>query len=97
MDITSQSPDSFDMAIIGAGVVGCAIARRFTLEGAKTVVLEKALDVLDGASKGNSAILHTGFDAPPNSLEHSCINARIAFKGFMGRPCSRKINGNTTS
>ncbi len=63
----------FDVAIIGAGVVGCAMARRFTLDGARVLVLEKSLDVLDGASKGNSAILHTGFDAPPNSLEQSCI------------------------
>ena len=63
----------FDIAVIGAGVVGCAVARRFTLDGARVVVLEKAADVLDGASKANSAILHTGFDAPPGSLEQSCI------------------------
>lgn len=62
-----------DVAIIGAGVVGCALARRLTLEGARVAVIEKALDVLDGASKGNSAILHTGFDAPPGSLEQWCI------------------------
>ncbi len=65
----------YDIAIIGAGVVGCAMARRFTLDGAKTVVLEKAADVLDGASKANSAILHTGFDAPPGSLEQACMAA----------------------
>lgn len=63
----------YDIAVIGAGVVGCAIARRFTLEGARVLVLEKAPDVLDGASKGNSAILHTGFDAPVGSLELSCV------------------------
>ena len=65
--------DAYDFAIIGAGVVGCALARRLTLEGARVLILEKALDVLDGASKGNSAILHTGFDAPPGSLEQACI------------------------
>jgi len=63
----------YDVAIVGAGIVGCALARRLTLDGARVLVLEKALDVIDGASKGNSAILHTGFDAPPNSLEQSCI------------------------
>ncbi len=69
-------PDrQFDIVVIGAGVVGCAMARRFTLEGASVVVLEKAADILDGASKGNSAILHTGFDAEPGSLEQSCIQA----------------------
>ena len=65
--------DCYDVAIIGAGVVGCAMARRFTLDGAKVAVLEKAADVLDGASKANSAILHTGFDAPVGSLEQNCI------------------------
>ena len=65
--------EAYDFAIIGAGVVGCALARCLTLEGAHVLIVEKALDVLDGASKGNSAILHTGFDAPPGSLEQSCI------------------------
>ncbi len=68
----------FDVAIVGAGVVGCAMARRFTLRGAKVAVIEKATDILDGASKANSAILHTGFDAPANSLELSCIRAGYA-------------------
>jgi glycerol-3-phosphate dehydrogenase len=63
----------FDVIVVGAGVVGCAVARRFTLEGAHVAVIEKATDILDGASKANSAILHTGFDAPADSLELSCI------------------------
>ncbi len=65
----------FDVIIIGAGVVGCAVARRFALEGAHVGVVEKASDILDGASKANSAILHTGFDAPSGSLELACIKA----------------------
>lgn len=69
---------SFDVAVIGAGVVGCALARAFTLAGARVVVLEKAVDVLDGASKANSAILHTGFDAPEGSLELACIREGYA-------------------
>ena len=63
----------YDVVVIGAGVVGCAVARHFTLQGAKTLVVEKAADILAGASKGNSAILHCGFDEPPDSLEHRCI------------------------
>lgn len=73
MTAQAHRSDPFDVAVIGAGVVGCAIARRLTLEGARVVVLEKATDILDGASKGNSAILHTGFDAPVGSLEASSI------------------------
>ncbi|SDE72092.1 glycerol-3-phosphate dehydrogenase [Paracoccus isoporae] len=65
----------YDVAVIGAGVVGCAIARRFAIDGASVVILERGHDVLDGASKANSAILHTGFDAPPGSLELDCIRA----------------------
>jgi glycerol-3-phosphate dehydrogenase len=67
--------DEFDVVVVGSGGVGCAMARRFTLQGARVLVLEKAADILDGASKGNSAILHTGFDAEPGSLEQSCIQA----------------------
>jgi len=62
-----------DVAIIGGGVVGCAVARRMALEGASVVLMEKAADILDGASKGNSAILHTGFDAPVGTLEWECV------------------------
>lgn len=74
----SGSADGFDVAVIGAGVVGAALARAFTLAGASVVVLEKAVDVLDGASKGNSAILHTGFDAPEGSVELACIREGYA-------------------
>jgi glycerol-3-phosphate dehydrogenase len=68
-----ESP--FDAAVIGGGVVGCAMARRFALEGARVILLEKASDILNGASKGNSALLHTGFDAPHGSLELACVRA----------------------
>ncbi|RQZ25577.1 FAD/NAD(P)-binding oxidoreductase [Burkholderia sp. Bp9090] len=65
----------YDVAIIGAGVVGCAVARRFALDGARVLILEKGADLLSGASKANSAILHTGFDAPTGSLEVACMQA----------------------
>ncbi|MEI4472334.1 NAD(P)/FAD-dependent oxidoreductase [Frigidibacter sp. MR17.24] len=71
----AASPTVPDIAIIGAGVVGCAMARKFAMEGASVVVLEAGADILSGASKANSAILHTGFDAPPGSLELSCMQA----------------------
>lgn len=63
----------FDVAVVGGGIVGAAVARRFAIEGARVILVEKADDVLDGASKANSAILHTGFDAPPGSLEQRLI------------------------
>ncbi len=67
--------ERFDVAVIGCGVVGLAILRRFSLSGLKCVGLEKGPDILSGASKGNSALLHTGFDAPPKSLELQCMQA----------------------
>lgn len=83
----------FDIAVVGAGVVGCAIARRFALAGARVTVIEKAVDILDGASKGNSAILHTGFDAPVGSVEQSCVAAGyeeyLSVHGRLGLPVIR--------
>lgn len=61
------------IAIIGAGVVGCAIFRRLAIAGRKPVMLESERDILSGASKANSALLHTGFDAPAASLELACM------------------------
>ncbi|WP_298222084.1 NAD(P)/FAD-dependent oxidoreductase [Acidocella sp.] len=65
----------FDVAVIGGGVVGCAVMRRFAIAGAKVVLIEAAADILAGASKANSAILHTGFDAPVGSLEGQLVQA----------------------
>ncbi|GHU17378.1 FAD/NAD(P)-binding oxidoreductase [Betaproteobacteria bacterium] len=70
-----DSQKTWDIIIVGGGVVGCAIARRLALAGATVLVLEKGGDILSGASKANSAILHTGFDAPTGTLEHACIRA----------------------
>lgn len=74
------SPKSkpYDVAVIGGGVVGCAVARRLTLDGARVVLIEKGADILSGASKGNSALLHTGFDAPPGSFELECVKSGYA-------------------
>jgi glycerol-3-phosphate dehydrogenase len=67
-----------DIAIIGGGVVGLAILRRFAMAGLSCVLLERGADILSGASKGNSALLHTGFDAPSGSLELACMQAGYA-------------------
>lgn len=69
----TQLNENVDVVVIGGGVVGCAVFRRFTLMGARVLLLEKGGDILSGASKANSAILHTGFDAPTGSLELQCM------------------------
>ena len=76
--------EQFDIAVIGGGVVGLAILRRFAMAGLKCVLLERGPDILSGASKANSALLHTGFDAPPGSLELACMQAGYA--EYLGDP-----------
>ena len=71
---TPPQDPTCDVLVVGAGVVGCAVARGLALAGARVMLAERAGDILDGASKGNSAILHTGFDAPPGSVEQACIS-----------------------
>ncbi len=88
----AETPSTeFDVAVIGAGVVGCAVARRFALAGAKVVVIEKGPDILSGASKANSAILHTGFDAPEGSLELELVKAGRAEYLSIHRPMGLSI------
>ena len=56
-----------DVLIIGAGVIGCAVARELSRYALSVVVIEKAGDVAEGATKANSAIVHAGFDAIPGT------------------------------
>ncbi len=63
----------FDVAVIGAGVVGAAIARELLGYDLSLVLVEARDDVGDGTSKANTAILHTGFDATPETLESRLI------------------------
>jgi len=59
----------YDIAIIGAGAVGSAIARELSRYELKIVLLEANSDVGMGTSKASTAIWHTGYDATPGSLE----------------------------
>ncbi|HLX59093.1 MAG TPA: NAD(P)/FAD-dependent oxidoreductase [Ktedonobacteraceae bacterium] len=58
-----------DVLVIGGGVVGSAILRELARYHARVALLERNPDVCEGTSKSNSAIVHTGFDAPPGTLE----------------------------
>lgn len=59
----------YDVAIIGAGVVGALTARELCSFGLRVALLEAQHDVAMGTSKGNSAIVHAGFDAAEGSLK----------------------------
>lgn len=64
-----------DVAVIGAGVIGCSIARELSKYELTVCVIEKEADVAEGTTKANSAIVHAGFDARPDSLKGK-LNAK---------------------
>ena len=59
----------FDVAIIGAGVVGGMLARELSRYKLKICIIERKHDVGTGATAANSAIVHAGFDAKEGSLK----------------------------
>lgn len=59
----------YDVAVIGAGVVGGMIARELSRYKLNTVIIEKEADVAMGATRANSAIVHAGFDAKEGSMK----------------------------
>lgn len=61
--------DSIDAVVIGAGVIGLAIARELALRGQETLILEAAPAIGTGASGRNSEVLHAGLYYPPGSLK----------------------------
>ncbi len=59
----------FDVAIIGAGVVGGMVARELSRYDLSVCLLEKENDVAMGASRANSGIIHGGYDPEPGTLK----------------------------
>ena len=68
-----------DVIVIGAGVVGCSVARALSRYNLDVAVLEAGSDVAEGASKANSAIVHAGFDAKPgtNKAKYNVLGNRM--------------------
>ncbi len=62
-----------DVLIIGAGAVGSSLARELSKYEVDVLVVDKNEDIGGDASKSNSAIIHTGFDAAPGSLESKLV------------------------
>ncbi|MDI3403760.1 FAD-dependent oxidoreductase [Streptomyces cavernicola] len=97
-DVTRYGPlqdaRPYDVVVVGAGVVGAAIARELARHRQLRIALvEAAGDVGDGTSKANTAILHTGFDATPGTLEarlvregHRLLSAYAAECGIPVEP-----------
>ncbi|EOU2033752.1 FAD/NAD(P)-binding oxidoreductase [Clostridium perfringens] len=58
-----------DIIVIGAGVVGCSIARELSKYNLDVLVVEKNSDVSEGISKGNSGIVHAGYNEKIGTLK----------------------------
>ncbi|OKH61376.1 ferredoxin [Mycobacterium sp. SWH-M1] len=66
-----------DVVVVGAGIVGAAIARALAGTRLSVTLVEARDDVGDGTSKANTALLHTGFDATPGTVE-----SRLVARGY---------------
>lgn len=76
----------YDVAVVGAGVVGALTARELTKYRLRVALIERYNDVAMGATKANSAIVHGGFDAVPGTLKAK-LNVRGA--ALMPGLCKR--------
>ncbi|HEY9060694.1 MAG TPA: NAD(P)/FAD-dependent oxidoreductase [Pseudobacteroides sp.] len=71
----------FDIVIVGAGAVGCAIARELSKYKLQIAVLEKESDVAAGTSGRNSAVVHAGFNNKVGSLMAKlCVEGNLGFE-----------------
>jgi glycerol-3-phosphate dehydrogenase len=70
-----------EVAVIGGGVVGCAVALELARRGAAVALLEAEPELGLGASGTNSGILHAAFDSAPGELETELILASAAVRG----------------
>ncbi|MDH5189009.1 MAG: NAD(P)/FAD-dependent oxidoreductase [Rhodospirillaceae bacterium] len=69
--------EKIDVAVIGAGVVGLAIARRLALSGREVLVIESCDAIGTGTSSRNSEVIHAGIYYPPGSLKGElCLSGK---------------------
>ena len=74
----------YDICIIGAGCIGSAIARELSKYELSVLLLEAADDVSQGATKGNSGIVHAGYDDKPNTNRAKfCWKGNQMFEGKL--------------
>jgi L-2-hydroxyglutarate oxidase LhgO len=72
-----QNMDQVDIVVIGAGVVGLAVARALALAGREVMVIEKERGIGQGVSSRNSEVIHAGLSYPPGSLKaHLCVRGK---------------------
>lgn len=67
-NVRTGGTPTYDVAIIGGGIIGCAVAYYLSRTKARILLLERENDVATGTTRANSAILHSGYDPKPGSL-----------------------------
>jgi len=94
--------DSVDCVVVGAGVVGLAVARALALEGREVMVLEAAEAIGTGTSSRNSEVIHAGIYYPPGSLKAQlCVQGKAllyaycAERGIGHQRCGKLIVATT--
>ncbi len=90
--------DHVDCVVIGAGVVGLAVARALALQGREVMVLEAADAIGTGTSSRNSEVIHAGIYYPQESLKAKlCVEGKgllydyCAERGIGHRRCGKLI------
>ena len=79
----SSALEDADVAVIGAGVIGLAVARAFALEDREVVVLEAESGIGLHTSSRNSEVIHAGIYYPPGSLKAAtCVQGRAALYAY---------------
>lgn len=79
--------DSVDVVVVGAGVVGLAVARALALQGREVMVLESADGIGTGTSSRNSEVIHAGIYYPQGSLKaRLCVGG----KGMLYSYCAER-------
>lgn len=69
--------DRVDVVIIGAGVVGAALAQRFARRGQSVVVMERHSRIAEGTTSRNSGVIHSGIYYEPTSLKAKlCVRGK---------------------
>jgi glycerol-3-phosphate dehydrogenase len=78
--MSTAGRQDFEVAVVGAGVVGCAVALGLARRGVAVALLEAHAEPALSASGTNSGILHTGFDSVPGELETELILRAAALR-----------------
>lgn len=75
-----------DTVVVGAGVIGLAVARALALAGREVIVLEANGAIGQETSSRNSEVVHAGIYYPPGSLKaRSCIRGRAQLEAYCRR------------